>query len=168
MPRKRDLVCVPNTRKVTGSEQRLGRGESAARRRRGAHSGFGAASSGGVKNCHCGVSRAALQRSNSMPESGETPSGGAQPQAGARSGVGRAAPDPSALLTPESGGTGSTPSSSSTCHETSPTLATCPRRLTAARCGAACGGRVEHSRPYSGWRCARAGRGRARRSAAGA
>lgn len=35
-------------------------------------------------------------------------------------------------------------------------------------CGVACGGRVEHSRPYSGWRCARGGRGRARRSATGA
>lgn len=110
-----------NTTKVTGEHQRRGRAYQPAERARGsagAHSAFGAASSGGVKNCHCGVSRAALQRSNSMPESGDTPSGGAQPHAGARSGVPRAVPEPSALLTPESGGTGSTPSSSSTCHET--------------------------------------------------
>ncbi|CAH2075118.1 unnamed protein product, partial [Iphiclides podalirius] len=62
---------------------------------------------GGVKNCHWGVSRAALQRSNSMPESGETPEGGAQPQP--------CAPSPPA--TPPADAS-RTPSSCSTCTHT--------------------------------------------------
>ncbi|OWR47267.1 hypothetical protein KGM_207590 [Danaus plexippus plexippus] len=62
---------------------------------------------GGVKNCHCGVSRAALQRSNSMPESGETPqrsqTEAAQPQDAEP-------PAPAPAPAPRS------PSSASTCH----------------------------------------------------
>lgn len=68
--------------------------------RRGVQAGGCWRQCGGVKNCHCGVSRAALQRSNSMPESGDTPCGARQPHASA-------AARPSAA-----------PSSSSTCGPT--------------------------------------------------
>lgn len=66
---------------------------------------------GGVKNCHCGVSRAALQRSNSIPESGDTPEGAAHPHAAAPP----APPPDTPTPTPESGADSSrTPSSSNT------------------------------------------------------
>ncbi|CAH2266942.1 jg8846 [Pararge aegeria aegeria] len=89
---------------VEEESRELRRGAGCGGGGEGVHCWRGSRAGAGEKNCHCSESRAALQRSNSIPESGDTPHSAqaraAHPHAGAAL--------PAAL-------TSRTPSASSTC-----------------------------------------------------